>query len=455
MVGPSGLTQTLAQWLSDPAVRAPNAADRAVAALGVRDCVAVMHAGWRDEAANALRQVFGLAEWSDPLVPPARPADQLALHFAVAAHALDYDDTAFGGHPSAVLVPALLAEVAANPVSGRKFLAAYIGGYEMWAELSAREPDSVHAKGWHPSAVYGPVAAAAAVAALRGFDGERALHALSLAASMSGGLGAQFGTGAKPWQLARAAASGIQAADLAVAGIRGAPDVLEHPLGFLMALSPNSRARTTGAPELGRHMARNGLNIKRYPVCYAMHRVLDAVVGLTHDAQIEPAAVASIDVEIGEAQATMLRHRRPDTVAEAKFSLEFGIASLILRGALGLAELEPSFIRSDEVRSLGSRVRKSTLAGRHEIEPSLAPADRVTVSLVDGRTLASGWIELPLGHARNPAPEEMLDAKVRDCLAAGPQPHRAADLARTLNTIEGLASTSLLVLPTDGAAVAR
>jgi 2-methylcitrate dehydratase PrpD len=450
-----GLTQSIAKWLSDPAARAQGAKNRPTAALGFRDCIAVMHAGWQDEVASELRRIEGLEDWADPMAPPERPAGELALHLAVAAHVLDYDDTAFGGHPSAVLVPALLAEVAANPVDGRRLLDAYVAGYETWAELSAREPDSVHAKGWHPSAVYGPLAVAAAVSALRGYNDERALNAISLAASMSGGLVAQFGTGAKPWQLGRAAASGIQATDLADAGIRGARDVLEHPLGFLMAISPSGRAQTERTSELGMHIARNGLNIKRYPVCYAMHRILDGVVGIMHGEQIEPAAVASVEVEIGEAQAAILRHKRPDTVPEAKFSLEFGVASLILRGRLGLAELQLSFIRSDDLRNIASRVRTQALAGRHEIEPSLARADRVTIHLSDGRTMVSEWIELPIGHARNPAPEEMILEKVRNCLSAGPRPHRAADIAQKLNALEQLTSTSLLISPTDGAAIAR
>jgi 2-methylcitrate dehydratase PrpD len=94
-----------------------------------------------------------------------------ALVNATAGHALDYDDVAIDGHPSVVLVPALLAEGERLGASGRELIAAYVAGYETWGELASRDADKHHGKGWHPSAVFGAVAAAAAGA--RRPDAER------------------------------------------------------------------------------------------------------------------------------------------------------------------------------------------------------------------------------------------------------------------------------------------
>ena len=80
-------------------------------------------------------------------------------------------------------------------------IAAYVAGYEVWAELIARDQDQHHRKGWHPSAVFGPVAAAAAAAVLRRLDAARASHAVGIAASLAGGVVANFGSMTKSFQV--------------------------------------------------------------------------------------------------------------------------------------------------------------------------------------------------------------------------------------------------------------
>ena len=437
-----GLTRAIAGWIASGLQSTP--ADVALAGRGMADCIAVMLAGWSDSASHALRRIDGLGDWADPLSPPARDPGTLAAHLACAAHALDFDDNAFGNHTSAVLTPVLLAEAARAPTSGPRLLDAYIAGYETWAELSAREDDSVHGKGWHPSAVYGPIAAAAALCVLRGLDADQCSNALSLAASMSGGVVAQFGTPAKPWQVGRSARAGFEAVALAQAGMTAAPDALEHPLGFLMAISPKGHVRRDGPPETGRHMARNGLNFKRYPVCYAMHRALDGLLAIQHKSMTPPEDIDRIEIEVGEAQAAMLRHAQPSSTAEAKFSLPFGAAAVLLRGGLGPAELDPNFVTSDAVRALLAKVDVHTREGRHPIEPSLAPSDSVTIHLKNGASHSSEVI-LPLGHFCNPAPPEVLDRKIADCLAAGPRPDHASRLLAQLRDLSALDDTRALI----------
>ena len=70
-------------------------------------------------------------------------------------------------------MPAVLAEGERLRASGPELIAAYVAGYETWAELASRDADKHHAKGWHPSAVFGAVAAAAAGARLARLDAGR------------------------------------------------------------------------------------------------------------------------------------------------------------------------------------------------------------------------------------------------------------------------------------------
>jgi hypothetical protein len=145
----------------------------------------------------------------------------------------------------------------------------------VWAELLAREPTPLHRKGWHPTTVLGTIAAAAACAKLCGLDAAGTSTAMAIAASMASGLVANFGTMTKSFQVGRAAQSGVVAARLAKAGLTASLDALEHPAGLLAALSPDGKAeldRAFIAAQKEWHIVRHGLNIKRYPICYATHR---------------------------------------------------------------------------------------------------------------------------------------------------------------------------------------
>ena len=248
---------------------------------GITDCLAVMIAGWSAQSTRAVQAVFAPA--------PGNSAG-LAAVLGTAAHALDYDDTAFGNHPSAVLVPALLAAAHSRPISGRAMLAAYLAGYEIWADLAAREQDPLHAKGWHPSATIGPMAATAAVACGWGLTAQQAATALAIAASFSGGVVANFGSSAKPFHIGRAAQSGIVAVQLAQAGMTGSADVIEHDHGLLRALSPRGLVDVAVPLSLESlaHFRRQGLNIKLSPICYAAHRICDAALLLRSDPRARP-----------------------------------------------------------------------------------------------------------------------------------------------------------------------
>lgn len=433
-----GLTQSLAAKVHDLVAADLPAEASALARRGLIDCIAVTFAGWRAPVAEHLRRTHA-PHWTYPLADPSLPKPRDAMHLAVAAHALDFDDTALLGHPSAVLFPAILAELRRTPAPGRRALSAWIAGYEVWAELETRLPEPLHAAGWHPSAIFGPPAAAAAVASLRGLPPDRIATAMSLAASMTGGVTAQFGSWAKPWQLARAAESGHIAADLAEAGMQAAPDALEQKAGGLLAALAGERgARLDGdcAPDL--LLLTHGLNVKLYPMCYAMHRALDAAGALRRDHAPDPAKIDSVTVEIGATQAAILRHDRPTTVAEARFSLQFGVASMLLKGGCSLSELDDTFIHSAPLRALLPRITVDLLTERSQAEPAHSPWDRVTLHMADGMALRSDQIAFPLGHFHNPAPEQALRTKFADCLRVAGRGAEVDTLFATFNRIAGI-----------------
>ena len=436
------LTETLARFASGPAFTAvPEAAARMIR-NGFIDTLATMIAGRKEPVVRIVRQHIAArksdaAESSVLLGAERLPAQDAALINATAAHALDYDDVALAGHPSAVLVPALLADGEAIGASGADLIRAYLVGYEVWAELISRDADPYHLKGWHPTPVFGTVGAAAALACLRGLSVDVSRNAIALAASMAAGLVANFGTMTKPFHAGRAASSAVEAVRLALGGMTAAPDAIEHHAGFLRAISPKGNVDLERPPSLG-HTLRlldSGLSVKKYPTCYATHRVIDAVIDLACDGNLQPEDVSSVHARIGVAQASMLRNHAPETALEAKFSLEFAVASALVARAVGRAQLQDEFVNSEPVREIMKRVEIFTAESSCPIEPAFAYSDRVEIRLANGKLLDSGEIRFARGNAKLPLGEDELKAKFFDCLA-GAEPIETSALYSRLARLD-------------------
>lgn len=423
---PAGLTEALARYVAAPRFGADEAAACAVAQTGFLDTVATLLAGGREPVAQHLLQHLGAAGGAPqapvPFAGRSLPSAQAACVNAVAGHALDYDDVAMSAHPSTVLVPAILAEGHRLDASGADALRAYVVGYEVWAELFGRERDPYHLKGWHPTGVFGTVAAAAAVACLNRLDVATARTALAIAASLAGGLVANFGTMTKPLHAGRAAAAGIEAVQLALLGLTAAPDVFEHRAGFLAALSPAGRVdRETPATRLGGRprLLETGLSIKRYPVCYSGHRVIDAVLAIVTREHLAADDVHQVRVRIGAAQASMLRNARPVTGLEARFSAEFAVAAALVARQVGLAQLVDDFVRRPDVQAQLPKVQVAVDERVCPLDPAFGYADRVVILTRDGREFDGGDIRFARGHALNPLDAADLHQKFLDCVAAG------------------------------------
>lgn len=414
------------------------------AAHGITDAVGVLLAGRSDPAVELLRKVL-LPAGADAagecslLFGPlrARALDAVFLN-ALATHALAMDDVAAGCHPSALLMPALLAEGEASGRSGAALLQAYVVGYEVLAELASREPDALHSAGWHPSCMLGPPAVAAAVARLRGLDAAQCTHAIAAAASMTGGLVANFGTQTKAIQVARASAAGLLAARLAAEGLTASPDALERAPGLLLAISPQRRARVDGsfgASHDGLRILQQGLSIKKYPVCYSTHRVVDAAAAVAAQPGFAVEDVQAIEVHLGATQAWMARHHEVRTAFEAKYSVEFAAASGLVARDASFPQLQDSFLQAPLLQRLIGATRLHLREDKSAEDPVFSPSDRVVVTLRDGRVLDSGEVPYALGHANAPLSTEARRAKFMQCAASGGFA-RAAEL---FDRLDGLA----------------
>jgi 2-methylcitrate dehydratase PrpD len=418
-----GLTRALGEFAAGLRPDSIPRAARDIVATGFTDCVGTMIAG-RDEApVRSAAEVFLPSQDTGhshiAFTSRRAEAPAAAMVNGTAAHVLDFDDVSMRGHPSAVMVPAILAEAEELDCAGEDLVAAYVAGFETWAELNRREPDPLHVEGWHPTAVYGTLAAAAACANLRRLNATQATHAIALAASQASGLTANFGSSSKSFHVGRAASSGLLCARLAAAGATGAEDVLEHPRGFLSAFSPVGRCnRDAVTVPLGSswRITEHRLSIKRYPVCYAAHRAIDAMIDLRKTVGFDAQAISAIKATIGATQASMLRVESPADVLEAKFSIQFCLAAAALAGNVGFAQLTDEFLKREDIRRL-MRCVKIDVDDRVDPDfPNYCPFDLVTVTLGDGAQYVSDPVARAKGHSTRPLAPVELRTKFNDCV---------------------------------------
>lgn len=451
---PAPLTQTYARFAAASRSLAIPESALEVARLGFTDCAGVMLAGRREDVVDRLSARVidqGAHPRSRLITGPRRvSAAQAALVNATAAHALDYDDFAFSNHPSAVLVPTILAVADAHGASGASMAAAYLVGYEIWADLMLREKDLFYDRGWHPTAVLGPIGAAAAASVVMGLGEAQARNALALAASDSGGVFENFGTMAKPWHGGRAAAAGVNAAELAAAGLEASATALEGRHGLMRALSPHGNVDLETPPALGDmwRSATMRLNIKKYPTVGASQRAIDAVLALNRAERIDPARVAKITARVSERHLAVMPYHLPTTALQAKFSLEFAIASALVHDAVGFAELSDDVVRSAPIQRLMACVSVETTTDFEPEWRDAAPWDVVRFTLDDGREVESPRIRRATGHADTPLAPEGLWAKFRGCAdharVAEPEARRLFD---ALQRIDRLGSVEEIVIP--------
>ena len=416
------------------------------ARTGIADCVGTMIAGANEPAPRIVAKLVPASTSNEgaPEIPSGRnlSAPDAALVNGVAAHVLDYDDVALAGHPSTVLVPAILAEGWTHGSSGAEVVAAYVAGYELWALLLSLEPGALHDRGFHPTALYGALAAAAACARLHGLDEQKTAHAIALSSSMAAGLVANFGTMTKSFHAGRAAQSGVIAARLAKDGFTASPDVIEHRTGFLRAISPSGTPRLDADDaRLGAEwrLPQQGINVKRYPTCYSTHRAIDAMLDLAKEHDLKPDAVREIRVQTGAIQMLMLRNSHPKTGLEAKFSMQFAMAAALVARRVGLSELTDEFVaRPEVVANLG----KVTCTTVDETVPELAmaPDDRVSVVLADGRVIEHPPVAYAKGSWKAPLTREELQEKFLDCATRRFDREHAQALFDQLWSIADLAS---------------
>lgn len=356
-----------------------------------------------------------------------------ALWFGTAGHAMDWDDTQLAegpGRPYGLLMhptmPPLAASLSAaqlvareqkSPVDGQRFLTAFTTGFEVGCKIAEAINPNHYMRGFHTSGTIGVFAAAASASKMLELDAQQTANALGLAASMSAGVRANFGTMTKPFHVGRASENGVTAALLAREGFTANAEALDGRWGFLAVAGPG------GEPELVRDrigspptMVSPGVSIKPYPSGVLTHPSMDALLFLMRDEGISPEDVEQIAISAGSNILGPIRFERAKTELEGKFCFQFLLAAIALRGQAGKAEFTDEFVSSNDCQDMQGRI--STHFDQ-QIEDMGWDRIRSRIDLVtkDGRKFERWADEAYRGSPHNPLTDGQLEDKFRNCAA--------------------------------------
>jgi len=341
-------------------------------------------------------------------------APQAALANGTMAHALDYDDVAISwvAHPTAALLPAVLALGERGKLCGREVLAGYIIGFEVGAKLGAGIGPGHYAWGWHATVTLGTMGAAAAAAKMLRLDAPQTRMALGIATSLAGGTRQNFGTMTKPFHAGSAARNGVVAALLAKRGFTADEAILENPMGFCKLFSGGGDFDIAKATQgLGDpfDIVTPGLSMKPYPCCRFTHRCLDAILYLIKEYRPRAEDVERVECKTAEFVPQVVIHPRPKSGLEGKFSMQYCMAIALLDGEVGLGQFTDEKVLDPRAQELLKRVEYVHPEGLTPLHP-----EAVTIKLKDGRELCHE-VAIAKGDPGNPMGKEELAAKYRDC----------------------------------------
>lgn len=386
----------------------------------VVDTVGVALAGRAEPASRIVQQYVapraandtGATAWG---AGTALPVEEAALYNGVAGHVLDFDDvnSPLRGHPSIALLPPLVALAEARGLDGRRLASAYAVGFEVMVRLARAMVQDHYARGWHATTTLGGIAAAVACCHLLRLSEAQTVNAIGLAVAQASGSRVNFGTMAKSFQAGHCGASAARAALLAELGVDGSADALDGAEGFatLYGNGEDMAQALRGLGDTELELMRSGIEIKKYPMCYAAHRSLDGMLAMRAEHGLDANAVAAVHVRSNRRAMVPLIHDQPRTGLEAKFSMQYAMAAALLDGHVRLSSFTDAAVLRPAAQSLMERITCAEDDG-----PEMPRWNMLAVTLVSGSVLHKEIRQLR-GSAACPLSDEELREKWRDCLA--------------------------------------
>lgn len=357
-----GTTETLAHWIATTTYEQVPAGALEQAKKSILDYIGTATYGTGSELGKMMIE-FVQEQGGNPQAriigtKIKTSSSNAAFANGTTGHSEDFDDLGgCGGHPATVLTPTVLALADELHLSGKDVLTAWAVGYEVGTRLSTYNNTD---KDWHPTAIYGTMAAAAAAAKLLKLDTQKTRMALGIAGSEAGGLRRNFGTMTKPFHPGQAARNGVIAAKLAAKGFTSDPEIIEGRQGY----ADNFGGAKCSLPSMTKFLGKvwfleeEGTRIKPWPCCGGNHQTLTNLLPYAKEKKLKPEDIESIE-HIGPNIPCTGALLRTEVKAglEGKFSLAYNISAAIIDGKVDYGTFTNERAAKGDLQAFMKKVR--------------------------------------------------------------------------------------------------
>lgn len=437
VTAPVNIAQTLAAFTADLTTQEIPQEVRQRARHLILDAVGIALASTQYEFAH--RTLSGLREFGEGTSDVIGFGARLALRDAVMmngllVHGLDYDDTHTAGviHATASCFPTALGMAASTGASCETMLTAYIAGMEVATRLGAVAKGGFHQTGFHPTGLIGAFACALIAGRLKNATAGQLASAQGIALSMASGSleFLQDGAWTKRMHPGWAGAAGITAAALGRNGFYGPKAVYEGRFGLYASHLGQLATKCDlglATADLGTEWEVTNVAVKPLPACHFTHACADAAIALRAEHGIRPEQIAHVRAlipqEVIKTVCEPVEHKqKPQNSYDAQFSIPYAVASGLLRGRFGLAELEPAAYSDAQALEVARKVQ-------YEVDPNSAfpkyYSGEVVVTLTDGSEL-SHREHINRGASDRPLNSEEIAAKFLENATMAVSADRAA-----------------------------
>lgn len=333
----------------------------------------------------------------------------------VASHTVEFDDIFKDGgyHPGSPTISAALALAQHNNVLLDVLHRSIIGGYEVGCRLSlAIQP--AHYKYWHTTSTVGTIGAAVTCVLMANGTQEQVMHAIGIASSFAGGHQAnlQGEGGAKALHAGHAAQAGILAGNAALAGVKASLDSLSGPFGWANATTEatvNWDKAFAGAYEW---TPITRMTVKNHGCCGHIFPAIDGIDHVMKTNGIVADDIKSIEVYGYDATKKMCDRPNPQDAQQARFSLQYCVATHCLTGKVRLSAFEENTLARPDIREFAQRVSVHRDEKLSSLYPSVRSA-HVTITLKNGEVYPYHQ-KTRKGDPEDPLTDEELKVKFRE-----------------------------------------
>jgi 2-methylcitrate dehydratase PrpD len=366
-------------------------------------------------------------------------AEDAAFANAVFGHGFEMDDTELhtASHPGVTVIPPALALGEIEKITGKDLITAIVVGYDVFIRIGLATRSMID-RGFHTTAVLGPLGAAAASSKVMGLGADTVINALAIAASQAGGLAEYTETGGsvKRVHAGFGAQSGLKATLLAKAGLTGPPTALEGKKGLCQAFS-NKHTLEEITAGLGTEFRILLTGNKPYCCCAAQHSALDAVSAIMSDRFIAPEEIDKIRVRQKARDVRAIGNIvSPHDIVTAQFSGRFGIALKLIKGHNGFQDYSKENISDPLILNLARKVEYYVDDSMEKSNPAGAPA-HVEIQLKDGN-IREKTVQFAKGTVQNPMTRKELEEKFRQLVATVLSREYAEAVIATIGSLETL-----------------